>query len=410
MRQARLDLVYANTAPLTITFDNTNVPLEAATPPPTPLAVTTCATDSGSVALANPANVPPWQLRRTPYLDILIDCSRGTSYSPASLARAIDQARHAFPSATLARVTAINFEARDIVPNLIPIGQLNPTEISGKLPPHRGGLLQDHFLKRELLLAHDLMQTGPDRALLRPQFILISSLGQDGRKEEHLDDFLRLSPDARVVFTEDSDGLLNGEDLVSREPASAGAVPNVLLWRWDHHYEISEASPRAAIDFPGGLNAGALKLYDPQSRQFIAAPPGSAIPSDSRFADGVRTWAAQDEAEFNPRLLKDGASALIGLSQQTGILIPDSAYIAVESAAQSRAMEEKEKQKLRNNPVYELEEPIATPEPATWLLLGVGLLVLAGFGPAARAGRCGARAAGGSEKRPCCRPPSCKGP
>ncbi len=58
---------------------------------------------------------PQWQFRRTPYLDILIDCSRGANYSTSSLAHAIEQSHRAFPDATLARVTAINFEARDIV-------------------------------------------------------------------------------------------------------------------------------------------------------------------------------------------------------------------------------------------------------------------------------------------------------
>ncbi len=108
---------------------------------------------------------------------------------------------------------------------------------------------------------------------------------------------------------------------------------------------------------------------------------------------------------IHPHLLKDGAAALIAMSKQTGILIPGSSYVAVDSAAQERAMEEKEKQKLQNNPVYELEEPVATPEPATWLLLGLGLLAVI-----ARAARSDAKAAGASGKRPCCRPRSCRGP
>jgi hypothetical protein len=159
------------------------------------------------------------------------------------------------------------------------------------------------------------------------------------------------------------------------------------------------------LTFPGGLHATTLQIFDPQRGQFIAEPISIVIPSYSRFADGVRTWAAQDAAEFNPHLLKDGAAPLVNLSSQTHILIPGSSYVAVDSSTEERAMEEKEKQKLRNNPVYELDDPIATPEPATWLLLGLGLLAVT-----ARAARSGARAAGASGTHPCCRPRSCRGP
>jgi len=400
IRQARLDLVYANGAPLTVTFDNADVPLPVV---PT-VGATACVTESAGVALADFSRTPQWKLRRTPYLDILIDCSRGASYSAASLARAIDQARRAFPDATLARVTAINYEAREIVPNLVPLAQLNAVAIHDALLPSRGGLLQDRFLKRGLLLAHDLMQTSPDQARLRPQFVLISSTGQSGRRENDLTDFLRLAPDARVILAEDSDGQLNGEDLVSHQPMSTAPTP-VILWRWDNHYEASAADVPAMLTFPGDLHSAAPQIYDPQRGQFISAPIGAIIPCDSRFADGVRTWAAQDAAEFNPHLLNEGAGALVALSEQTGILVPGSSYIAVDSETEGRAMEEKEKQKLQNNPVYELEDPIATPEPATWLLLAFGLLAVT-----ARAARSGAKAAGASGTRPCCPPRSCRGP
>ncbi|HEX4141543.1 MAG TPA: VIT domain-containing protein, partial [Candidatus Methylacidiphilales bacterium] len=384
VRQARLQITYARTAPQVITFDSAYAPNGAArkTVPlgapstPAPLAVTTCATGAGSVAVADMADATRWQIRRTPYLNILIDCSRGTAYSDVSLANAIAQARQAFPDAKLARVTAINFEARDIMPNLVPVGQLNAADIRAGLLPDRGGLLQDRFLKRGLLLAHDLMQTAPDQARLRPQFVLISSLGQPGLRDPGLADFLQLVPDACVILAQNGAGIFHGEDPVSHQVAPIDDIPPVLLWNWDGHCEASAAQPRALVSFPGELSAAGPQIYDPQRGQFTPAAPVATIAPDTRFADGVRTWAAQDEAAFNPSLLKNGAASLIGLSKRTGILIPDSSYIAVESMAQWRLLEEKEKQKLANKQVFELEEPVASPEPATWLLLGLGLVVM----------------------------------
>jgi hypothetical protein len=376
VRQARLDLVYADGTCAPLTIGDRTVALDDGAKGAAPVAVTTSVTDAGSLAIANVADAAAWQIRRTPYLDILIDCSRGATYSATSLADAIVQARKAFPEATLARVTAVNFEARDLVSNLVPVGQLDAAGLCTKLLPSHGGLLQDRFLKRGLLLAGDLMQTGEEQAKLRPQFILISSRGVAGEREDRLADFLRFAPDARVIYAEDSSGLFHGQDVVSRQPVGLEAAPPVSLWRWDNHYAVGAAGPRLAVNFPGGLRSSAPQIYDPQQRQFVAAPSVVAVPSSSRFADGVRTLAAQDEAEFDPHVLKDGASALIGLSKQTGILIPDSSYIAVESMSQWRLLEDKEKQKLANKQVFEIEEPVATPEPGTWTLLGLGLVLL----------------------------------
>ena len=249
----------------------------------------------------------------------------------------------------------------------MPLDRLNAAAIRDALLPSRGGLLQDRFLKRGLLLAHDLMQTSLDRARLGPQFILISSLGQSGRHEEDLADFLCLAPDARVILAEDTDGQFQREDLISHRATAINAPP-VHLWRWENHYEASLANAPDVLTFPGGRH-GTPQIYDPPSHQFLDPPPAAIIPCDSHFADGVRTWAAVGDADSNTK-------SLVSLSKQTGILIPSSSYIAVESAAQQRAMEEKEKQKIRNNPAYELEDPIATPDPATWLLLGLGLLAI----------------------------------
>jgi hypothetical protein len=374
VRQARLEIAYAVTMSSTFSFDGKMVQLgtEAA---PAPLAVTTCATEAGSAVLANVADTETYKLHRTPYLDILIDCSRGTSYSDDSLAHAIAEAQRAFPEAKLARVTAINFEACAITSDLTPIASLSASDLRAHLLAPRGGLLQDRFLKRGLLLAYHRMQTGADQARMRPQFVLISFGGQEGRREGGLADFLRLVPDARVILAQQA-GSLKGEDLVSRQPADAATAPPVTLWNWDGHFAASVSAFRELVNFPANGSANGLQIFDARRGQFTYAGPVTTIAPDTRFADGVRTWAAQDEAEYNPSLLKDGAAALIGLSKRTGILIPDSSYIAVESMAQWRLMEQKEKQKLANNQVFEFQEPVASPEPATWLLLGFGLLMV----------------------------------
>lgn len=375
-RRAEIELIHPNASRLPIMIGDKTVELNPDAP--TDLtALATCVTPSGSVAIADGKALAALGVNRKPYLDVLIDCSSGSSYSASELAQALDKARAAFPDARLARVTAVNYEARDIVSGLKPVAQLDPAEIQRQLLPLRGGFLEDRFLKRGLLQACDTMQKDEATALLRPQFVVISSAGQPGMRDSGLESFLRLVPDARIVYTEKPAGQAGLQDMTNLTTTIPDAKPDaILLWQWSGHYAATPAGGRALATFPGNTTGQPL-VYDAATGKFTAPATAIGIAGNSRFGDGVRTWAAQDEAALDPALLQNGAAALIGLSKQTRILIPDSSFIAVETSSQWRAMEEKEKQKLANKQVFEIEEPVSTPEPSTWILLLAGIALLA---------------------------------
>jgi len=373
-RRVELELVYPNTVPPKVSVGDTPVllPQQAHDTPLAPLTV--CQTPSGSVAIAEGPGLADFSLQRRPYLHILIDCSEGSTFSAESLALSLQQARAAFPEADLARVTAVNFEARDLVSDLVPVAQLDAAALQKDLLACRGGFLEDRFLKRGLLQAYDLTQKGDADAIRRPQFVIISSHGQSPLREGHLEAFLALVPDARIIIYAPQPGARSSwEDMVGHAPIVTPQPMPVALWRWDGHYAVSSAGTRLVATFPGAANpADQPLLYQAATGQFVALSPSAVVPPTSRFADGVRTWAAQDEASLDPSLLQHGAGALLGLSKQTGILIPDSSYIVVESSSQWRILEEKEKLKLKNKQVFEFEEPsaaAAVPEPGTWIAL-----------------------------------------
>jgi hypothetical protein len=371
-RRVQIDIVHPSGTPDSITIGDKIVVLDPAAHPQS-TSISACRTPSGSVAVASGTDLASYAVHRRPYLHVLIDCSKGAAYSAASLDESLRQARQAYPDAEVARVTAVNYEARDVVSNLIPVAQLNAAAIQKSLLASRGGFLEDRFLKRGLLQAYDLVQKGAPDALLRPQFVVISSHSQDALREGGLDDFLRLAPDSRIICTQNPDAPTQHQETVMGNQAATPATANdVILWKWADHYAVTLAGNRAAATFAGDVGTNTFPaLYQPASGQF-ASVPSEQIPSPSLYADGVRTWAAQDEATLNPSLVQDGVAALIGLSKQTRILVPDSSYIAVETSSQARILEEKEKAKIHNNQVFEFEEPTATPEPATWLLLIVG--------------------------------------
>ena len=379
-RQVEIELVHSSSTPTTISIGERNVALNPDASS-SASALATCQTPSGSVAVAEGPGLDGFGFKRQPYLHVLIDCSAGARYSPKTLDLALAQARLAFPEAKMARVSAVNYEIRDLVSDPVPLGKLSTDAMYENLLASRGGFLEDRFLKRGLLQAYDLMQKGAAEATLRPQFVIISPQIQSPIREGHLAAFLALVPDARVIYTQKPDASAQYENMTTHEVVAPSQPSSVVLWQWNDHYAVSPVGDRIAATFPGSANpTGAPLLYQAATGKFVPLATSTAISTTSRFADGVRTWAAQDEASLNPSLLQDGAGSLLGLSKKTGILIPDSSYIVVETSSQWRILEEKEKLKLKNKQVFEFEEPVAAaiPEPGAWIaLLFVLVLFLA---------------------------------
>lgn len=320
-------------------------------------------------------------IQRQPYIHLLIDCSRESDhYTVEQLRRAVADARRTVPEARMIKISAANFEIRDLTDGLVSPDQIDFAAIQQRLLPMRGGFLQDRVLKRSLLLADDFAQTGTQNASLRPQFVIITRQEAPVEvaaklREGNLDAFLRRVPDAKVVYVQERNGALQAHDLVTREPVSRFTPLHVSLWQWGKYVAVSDGNPAL---FPAGVEVGAVpQLYDAKTGQFITPPTGvKSIPSDSRYADGVRTWAAQELAYFQPSAGGHQSAATLRLGKKTRILTTDAAYIVVENSAQWKAMEEKEKQKLASNQAFEIEEPETTPEPSTVVLLFGGLAAL----------------------------------
>ncbi len=372
-RKVEIGLTYPASGTTSIQIGEKTVRLDS-NPVPVEPVLNSCTTPVGSIAVAEGSDLPAQGIKRSPYLHILIDCSQGSGYSREGLGASLEQAQRAFPEATLARVSAVNYEVKDIVADLRPVGQLDSGTVLESLLPIRGGFLEDRFLKRGLLQADDLLQKGGTPTMLRPQFVIISSQSRDSLREGGLDSFLRLAPDARVIYSQRTS---EHRDMITHQAVKAPEPTPVLLWQWGKGYALTLTGPRAAALF-SGQREGAPLLYSPATAQFAPWGATTLIPADSHFAEGVETWAAQDEVMQNPSLIQDGAATLIGLSKRTRILIPDSSFIAVESLAQWRILEEKEKLKLKSNQAFEHEEnSAAVPEPtATWMLVAVGLALL----------------------------------
>jgi hypothetical protein len=104
------------------------------------------------------------------------------------------------------------------------------------------------------------------------------------------------------------------------------------------------------------------------------------IGADSRYAKAVDLWQNWWQTQLHPEQEDALRKELLLAAREINILIPSTAFIAVESAAQQKALKEAEKKSLKSNKSLAFdefeEEPIDSPEPGLLLLMLIALPVV----------------------------------
>ena len=99
---------------------------------------------------------------------------------------------------------------------------------------------------------------------------------------------------------------------------------------------------------------------------------------DGKWSEGAKLWAREREAFLKPAL--DLRQELLDGTRATGVLTTQSAYLAVETSAQEKALKQKEMEALYGNKAFDFEEPLKEPTsgdaPGLILILGGFLIVL----------------------------------
>jgi hypothetical protein len=104
------------------------------------------------------------------------------------------------------------------------------------------------------------------------------------------------------------------------------------------------------------------------------------IGADSRYAKAVDLWQNWWQTQLHPEQEDALRKELLLAAREINILIPSTAFIAVESAAQQKALKEAENKSLKSNKSLAFdefeEEPIDSPEPGLLLLMLIALPVV----------------------------------
>ena len=110
----------------------------------------------------------------------------------------------------------------------------------------------------------------------------------------------------------------------------------------------------------------------------VFAKVKGATVDDGKWSEGAKLWVREREAFLKPAL--DLRQELLDGTRATGVLTTQSAYLAVETSAQEKALKQKEMEALYGNKAFDFEEPPEQPTsgdaPGLFLILGGFLVVL----------------------------------
>ena len=168
-------------------------------------------------------------------------------------------------------------------------------------------------------------------------------------------------------------------------------VPDAL-WSNNNGGAVSNAIPVipikcgeqvAAVSAAGGgfayfSSQASLERFDGASDTLVPLKADLVISSDSRYSKAVGLWQDWWQTQLDMGLEQSMRQQLLLDARGLNILIPSTAFLAVESMAQAKALKAAEKKSLKKHSTlafdeFEEENIMDSPEPALWLLMLLAL-------------------------------------
>jgi hypothetical protein len=298
------------------------------------------------------------------YLHLIVDRSSDNGYE-GDLAAILRGLKARFPSASRARITTANYAVADTVATLTPIDELiGRAALLENALPLRGGFGLDLALAHALRIHRDedLDKAGSNNGVPpRPIFVMVDRKAL--LKNERLPLSERWSDVLPVfeLFEIDTDGLC-------KSVREASPVATTWLRSGATVRPLGGVCP---AQFPGGNTVKALEYWSPKEGAWLPVSEIALHAEGSPWAQAARLEARERDYACSPGDGSGGFREIVAASKSSGILLPETSYIAVENSAQWRVLEGAEKTKLGQNAALEHVETPAPP--AIWVGLGFGL-------------------------------------
>ncbi|MFT3867659.1 MAG: MSEP-CTERM sorting domain-containing protein [Nibricoccus sp.] len=323
----------------------------------------------GSVIAGQLPEAATNELNNEAYLHLIVDRSEGNGFD-GDLVNLLRILKVRFPSVDRMRITTANFAVTDTVAALTPIDQLigSPEPLRSALPL-RGGFGLDLALAHALRLHRDedLDKAESARKIpARPIFVVAARKAL--LKQESLPLTERWT-DILASFE------LHVIDATGQcQPViQTGAASTIWLRKGASIRPIKELR---GAQFPASTRngAGALEYWSPSEKVWRVVSNNGIHKEGSPWSQAARLEMCEGEFARSPGENPDGYREVVEASKTSGILLPETSYIAVENAAQWRMLEKAEETKLGQNAALDHVETPAPP--IVWVGLGFGLWLL----------------------------------
>jgi hypothetical protein len=329
-------------------------------------------------------------IRRVPYLHFIVDRSANSTATPGNLVRAIEAAAEKIPDARRGQVTLANFEAATLTTEPIEFSELvSLIRKDWDEIPTRGGFRPGrvaHYATADYIARFQTAQPGDWAFQSYPVMMVVSGSGSEVALEgESLGWMNDLIPDTNQYFC--SQGLMRS---IAWQPRAYGSraydsnrahrdyrIPVALVRMGRSNAAIS--SGEGGVGHLFAAKADDPTVFEEKTRSFVPIEGAVVAERDLPYAQALNLWRDQLSLTVDPAGQGEVLRNLVLQSRESGILTNGTAYIAVESHAQWKMLEEAEKKKLRANQAMELGEMPANasvPEPSTALLLMMAMTVL----------------------------------
>ncbi len=326
---------------------------------------------------------------RKPYLHFIVDRSAGATNTASELADKVASLAETLGTATSScRITFANYECADAAPGFIPLSQVRATVAhADDVLPRRGGFCYDRAIAHALLRKQQ-EGGGADSALSVPLFVVVMARGTVPIPTVDLTAFHRFVPDLPFYYLQTDRvpvrTLFTGHR-IQPSPTNDLPRPVVLICSENRVAACLADSDQSVATLPG--TSKSLQVFNPaaKSGRDGAQPsiPGGFMPltavqvlEESMYTQGLTLWDAYRKTVWAPNTLDDRLKDLVADSRRSGILIPLTSYMVVETSAQEKILTQKEKQAMGTHHALEFDETQNSPEPSILWLTPIALLLL----------------------------------
>jgi hypothetical protein len=331
----------------------------------------------GSALLWLPETLVPGPWMRTPYLHILVDRSETGAVSPDSFQEALQRLSAFFPSVRKLKISWFHYDLFSHSEEFVDWETMNglpqDTTAFDKITP-QGGRHLSGVLATELATLRDLQLRNPNLIEHFPQFVVISNTEPHPQEsklalqvlERCLVDYPHLAwlvagrQDGKIRWAHPDSGLTVQDPPKVRPVAAARTLDaggRVLSLAVVSHKSIG-------LEFCFPTHGTDMELRSDDGRWETLTDWQSA--PDGLWAEAARLWSWSNLSAMNPAAARDSWLPLIRQSRETDVLIPETAYIVLETSSQWKALEKAERKRLTGDKALEIME---SPEPGWWLLL-----------------------------------------